>query len=84
VTYRDDEAARIERASVLIDEIAELERQKVIHAATDHRLEAAKHDLRTLQATTARASERPPGLITHLLVFGAAAGTTFVAYALVF
>ena len=77
--YRDDDAARIERANALIDEIGKLEREKVAHAATDQRLEAARHELRALQAN---AQSRPVGLGTHLLVFAATAGVSFTAYTL--
>lgn len=85
--YRDDEAARVERANGLIEEIARLERQKVAHAATDQRLEAARDELRTLQAAatvaTAAPSDRPPGVGMHVLVFGATAAAAFLAYTLV-
>jgi hypothetical protein len=77
--YRDDDAARVERANALIEEIGKLEREKVAHAATDQRLEAARHELRGLQAASA---ERPPGIATHLLVFAATAGVAFTAYTL--
>lgn len=83
--YRDDDAARAERANALIDEIAELERQRIAHAAAEQRLEAARHELRALQAPApppAPAPERPPGLATHALVFGAAACATFLGYTL--
>ena len=82
--YRDDDTARTERANALIDEIAGLERQKVINAATDHRLETAKHELSALQAHSPAALQAPPGLITHLLVFGVTAAAAFVGYTLVF
>lgn len=82
--YRDDDTARTERANALIDEIAELERQKVIHATTDHRLETAKHALSALQAHAPAAPHEPPWLITHLLVFGVTAAAAFVGYTLVF
>ena len=78
--YRDDDTARTERANALIDEIARLERQKVINAATDHHLEAAKRELSALQPPTAAASHAPPGLTVHLLVFGATAAAAFVGY----
>ena len=81
--YRDDDAARIERANALIDEIAELERQKLINAVTEHRLETAKHELSALQSDSPAASQAPPGLITHLLVFGVTAAAAFVGYTLV-
>lgn len=82
--YRDDDAARTERANALIDEIAELERQKVLNAATDHRLEAAKHELSALQSHSPAAHEESPGLITHLLVFAVTAAAAFVGYTLMF
>jgi hypothetical protein len=81
--YRDDDAARTERANALIDEIAGLERQKVAHAAADQRLEAARLELSALQAHTL-AAPRPPALSMHMLVFGASAAAAFVAYNLVF
>jgi hypothetical protein len=82
--YRDDDAARTERANALIDEIAALERQKVINAATDHRLETARRELSALQSHSPAASQESPGLITHLFVFGVAAAAAFVGYTLVF
>jgi hypothetical protein len=81
--YRDDDSARTQRANALIDEIADLERQKVAHAAADQRLEVARRELLALQAH-ATAEPKPPTLITHLLVFGASAAAAFVAYQLVF
>ena len=81
--YRDDDAARSERANALIDEIADLERQKLAHAAADQRLEAARRELASLQIHAATAPT-PPTLTMHLLVFGAAAAAAFVAYNLVF
>lgn len=82
--YRDDDTARTERANALIDEIAELERQKVINATRDHRLETAKRELSSLHSHSPAVPQEPPGLITHLLVFGAVAAAAFVGYALVF
>jgi hypothetical protein len=83
--YRDDDAARAQRANALIDEIADLERQKVAHATADQRLEAARHELSALQAHAAPApAPAPPALTMHLLVFGASAAAAFVAYNLVF
>ena len=82
--YRDDGTARVERANALIDEIAELERQKVINATTDHRLATAKHELSALQSPTPAAPPAPPGLTIHLLVFGAAAAAAFIGYTLAF
>jgi hypothetical protein len=83
VSYRDDEAARTTRANVLIDEIAELERQKLAHAKTDERLEAARDELRAMQSQTAT-PEKPPGVVTHALVFAATACAAFVGYTLLF
>jgi hypothetical protein len=82
--YRDDDTARTERANALIDEIAELERQKVMSATADHRLEAAKRELVALQSHAPAALQEPPGLVTHLLVFGVTAAAAFVGYTLVF
>ena len=81
--YRDDDSARAERANALIDEIADLERQKLAHAAADQRLEAARRELTSLQIHAA-APPSPPTLTMHLLVFGASAAAAFVAYNLVF
>jgi hypothetical protein len=82
--YRDDEKARVERAGSLIDEIGELERQKVTHAATDQRLDEARRELSTLQAHTPspRAPEKRAGVITHALVFGITAGAAYLGYTL--
>lgn len=82
--YRDDDAARAERAIALIDEIADLERQKVLHAATDRKLDAARRELAALQPHALAASPARHGPIAHLLVFGAAAAAGFVAYTLAF
>jgi hypothetical protein len=81
--YRDDDSARAQRANALIDEIADLERQRLAHATADQRLEAARHELSALQAHAAPAPA-PPALTMHLLVFGASAAAAFVAYNLVF
>lgn len=79
--YRDDDSARTERSIALINEIAELEREKLARAALDDRLDAARRELCALQPqSTAR--PRDPGLVTHLLVFGAAAAVAFLAYTL--
>lgn len=83
--YRDDDAARASRADALIDEIAELERQKVAHAAAEQRLEAARHELRALQAAASAdpaPRERSPGLATHVCVFALTAGAAFLGYTL--
>jgi hypothetical protein len=81
--YRDDDAARAARASALIDEIAELERQKLQQATTEQRLDAAKRELSTLQSPTpAPVRDKPPGLLAHVLVFGATAGAAYLGYTL--
>jgi hypothetical protein len=80
--YRDDDVARTERASSLIDEIAGLERKKVSHAATDHRLDEARRELAALQAPTPEAPPRPPSVIVHLVVFGVTAGAAYLGYTL--
>lgn len=80
--YRDDDSARSQRANALIDEIADLERQKLAHAAPDQRLETARRELASLQVHAA-AAPPPPTLAMHLLVFGAAAAAAFVACNLV-
>lgn len=79
--YRDDDAARAERANSLIGEIAELERQRVNHAATDRRLEAAKLELAAMQLRQPAPPSRP-GAFAHLLVFAATAGAAYLGYAL--
>lgn len=80
--YKDDDVAHAGRAHSLIDEIAELERQKVTQAATDQRLEAAKRELASLQAQPPVASPRGPGAIAHLVVFSATAGAAYLGYTL--
>ncbi len=85
--YRDDDAARAGRANTLIDEIAKLERQKVEQVATDQRLEAARDELRALQAAATVATppppaERTPSFGVHLFVFAATAGATYLGYTL--
>ena len=85
--YKDDEAARGERASALIDEIAELERKKVEAANTEARLEQARRELSSLQAhaqTPDAVEDKRPGLIAHLLVFAGTAGAAFLGYTLLF
>lgn len=81
--YRDDDSARTERSFALINEIAELERQKLARAALDDRLDAARRELCALQS---QSTPRPqdPGLVAHLLVFGAAAAIAFLGYTLAF
>ena len=80
--YKDDDVAHAGRANSLIDEIAELERQKVTQAATDQRLEAAKRELASLQAPPPAARPRGPGAIAHLIVFSATAGVAYLGYTL--
>jgi hypothetical protein len=82
--YRDDDIARGARADALITEISDLERQKVARTEQDQRLEAARLELASLQAPPAVEQPRPPGLFVHLVVFAAAAGTTFAGYSLLF
>jgi hypothetical protein len=79
--FRDDDIARTQRANELIDEIAELERQKLAQATTDQRLEAARHELSALQPSAA-SSPRAPGLAVHVLVFAASAAAAFAGYTL--
>jgi len=83
--YRDDDDARAERAKLLIDEIAGLERAKLAHAAADRRLEDARRELAALQPaprTPAEPAPRPPGLVTHVVVFCVAACAAFAGYTL--
>lgn len=83
--YRDDEAARAERATSLIDEIAGLERKKVEAAANDRRLEEARRELSDLQTTApapAPDQPKPPGVLAHLAVFGATASAAYLGYTL--
>ena len=81
--YRDDDAAHAERANALIDEIADLERQKVAQAQTDARLEAAKRALAALQVTPAPPdASKPAGLLVHLFVFSATATAAYLGYTL--
>ena len=82
--YKDDEAARGERASALIDEIAELERRKLASAALDQRLETARRELSALQPRDGAVPQHAPGLATHLVVFGASAAAAFIVYTLAF
>ena len=81
MSYRNDEAARTDRANALISEIADLERQKLGHAATEQRLEDAKRDLLTLQGHASPAP-RAPGAIAHAIVFGATASVAYLGYTL--
>ena len=84
--YRDDDIARTERATQLIDEIAELEKKKLAAAAADQRIEAVKRELAQLSVAlpNAPAVEPRPGLVAHLLVFGATAAATCIGYTLLF
>jgi hypothetical protein len=82
--YKNDEAARGERASALIDEISELERKKVEAANTESRLEEARRELSSLQAHAPKPSEKRPGVIAHALVFAGTAGAAFLGYSLLF
>jgi len=81
--YKDDDTAHAQRANALIDEIAELERQKVAAAQTEARLEAAKRQLAALQVTPGDAPrESPPGVLLHLFVFSATATVAYLGYTL--
>ena len=81
--YRDDDAAHAQRANTLIDEIAELERQKVAQAQTEARLDAAKRELAALQVTPGEAlPEKPASLLLHLFVFSATATAAYLGYTL--
>ncbi len=82
--YREDDIAREARAGALIGEIAELERQKIVRAEQDRRLEAARRELDALQAPAPQPQPPPrgPGLVAHLVAFVAAAAATFVGYTL--
>lgn len=85
MTYRDDDAARTQLACSLIDEIADLERQKLDHAAIDQRLSKAKRELAAIHAPVepAPAPRRSPGVVAHAVVFAVAATGAYLAYALV-
>jgi hypothetical protein len=80
--YRDDDVARAERAHALIQEIADLERKKVAQAAADQRLAAARDELAALAPPAETPPEKPPGLLAHVLVFGATAAAAFAGYTL--
>ena len=83
MSYRDDDAAHATRASELIDEIAKLEREKLAQTETERRLEAAKRELATLQVSPpAPPVEKRPGMLAHVMVFGATASAAFLAYSL--
>ncbi len=81
MTYRDDDG-HAARANALIDEIAELERQKLSQATTEQRLEAAKRELSTLQVHPPAVPPKGPGVIAHLLVFGGTATAAYLGYLL--
>lgn len=86
MSYRDDEAARTERASQLIDQIAQLEKQKLAAAVADSKIEEARRELAQLNVNlpvVPAAPETRPGLLAHLLVFGATAAATCLGYTLV-
>jgi hypothetical protein len=84
--YRDDDVARAARATALIDEIADLEREKLARASVEQRLEAARRELGALEVAMAPAEPAPPGpgLLAHLCVFAAAATATYCGYTLLF
>lgn len=83
MSYRDDTAARTERATQLIDQIAQLEKQKLAAATAEGQIEEAKRELAQLHvALPAAAPEARPGLVAHLLVFGATAAATCLGYTL--
>lgn len=88
MSYRADDDARALRADALIDEIADLERQRLARVAADERLAAARQELADLQgppaatAATGARAERPPGVIAHVLAFVAAAAIAFAGYTL--
>jgi hypothetical protein len=85
--YRDDDVARAARATALIDEIADLEREKLARASVEQRLEAARRELGALEVAMAPPAEPAapgPGLLAHLCVFAAAATATYGGYSLLF
>jgi hypothetical protein len=85
--YRNDDEARDQRASALIDEIAELERARIAHAATERRLDEARCELATLQlpsGPTTDPTSQPAGMATHIIVFWVAAFVAFAGYTLLF
>lgn len=83
MSYRDDSTARDERASQLIDEIARLEKQKLAAAIADAKIDEAKRELAQLSVSLPAAVETRPGLVVHLLVFGATAAATCLGYTLI-
>ena len=85
--YRNDDEARDERASALIDEIAELERARIAHGAAERRLEEARCELATLQLAPGPTTNPTPeraGIAAHIIVFAVAALVTFGGYTLLF
>jgi len=83
VSYRDDDAARAARATALIDEIAQLEKQKLGFASIDEKLDSARRELSAMQASPPPPEPRP-GALTHVVVFAMSAATAFVGYTLLF
>lgn len=83
MSYRDDSAARDERASQLIDEIARLEKQKLAAAIADAKIDEAKRELAQLSVSLPTTVETRPGIVVHLLVFGATAAATCLGYTLI-
>ena len=83
MSYRDDTAARTERATQLIDQIAQLEKQKLAATTADHAIEEVKRELAGLSIALPTAPpEARPGLVAHLLVFGATAAASCLGYTL--
>lgn len=80
--YRDDEAARTARAGALIDEIAQLERDRLALASTEHRLEAARAELSSLQPVAVAPPRPTPDLATHVAAYVISALVSFAAYTL--
>jgi hypothetical protein len=82
--FRDDDAARTARASALIDEIAELEREKLARAANQQRdaerLDAAKRDLAMLQEPKRAAAPKAASVLAHVAVFATTAIAAYVGY----
>lgn len=78
--YRDDEAAQTARATALIDEIAQLERDRLALATTERRLEEARRELSSLEpAAPARATA---DVATHVAAYVLSALVSFAAYTL--
>lgn len=80
--YRDDDAAQTARASALIDEIAQLERDRLAMAATERRLEEARRELASLQPVAIEPERPAHDLATHVAAYVISALTTFAAYVL--